>query len=845
MSKTLIIAEKPSVAQDLARALGKCERNGDFFEGDSLVISSAVGHLLEIAPPEGFEPARGKWKIENLPSLPPAFDLVPIEKNAGRLTTLKKLLKRKDVDTVINACDAGREGELIFRNILRASGVQKPVKRLWLQSMTSEAIRSAFQRLRSDEEMRPLADAATSRSEADWLVGINSTRALTAFNSADGGFHKTTAGRVQTPTLAILAEREEKIRAFQPRTYFEVFADFRVASGSYRGRWINESFQRKGAPEDAKPERIWDKNLAEQIRTKCLDQQGEIEEEKKPTTQAPPLLYDLTTLQREANQRFGFPARMTLQIAQALYEKHKVLTYPRTDSRFLPEDHLTAAKAVLGSIEERTLAGHARRALESGWVKPNKRIFNNAKVSDHFAIVPTGNQPKSLDDKEQRIFDLVSRRFVAVFFPSAQFEVTTRTTRVQSEAFRTEGKIIVEPGWLAVYGKQAESEEESEKAIVAVIPGEKAHTEAVEIRESQTKPPARFTEATLLSAMEGAGKLVDDEELREAMSERGLGTPATRAQVIEGLLTEGYILRQARDLVVTAKGMSLITLLRDLHAEALTKPELTGEWEFRLRQMERGQLSRGDFMQQITGLTRDLVEKVRAGMGKEVSGQFRPLEISCPRCGHAGMKESFRCYECPGCKLAVWKTMAGRELEREEVETLLASGKVGPLEGFRSKLGRLFSARVQLSEQTEWKQGFEFENALSPEAAPPDLSEAPRIALCPVCRTQQVVETSSAYLCEGAASRTCKFRMGKVILEQPVSSEQVRKLCETGKTDLLRRFISKKKRPFSAFLKLEGDKVSFEFEPRPAKSANGKGPATKGRRATKKAAPEAESDGSQ
>ena len=824
MSKTLVIAEKPSVAQDLARVLGKCERNGDFFESDSLVISSAVGHLLEIAPPDGFEPARVKWKIENLPTLPPHFELVPIEKNAGRLAVLKRLLKRKDIDAVVNACDAGREGELIFRNVIRASGVKKPVKRLWLQSMTPESIRTAFGKLRSDEEMLPLADAAISRAEADWLVGINSTRALTAFNSTDGGFHKTTAGRVQTPTLAILAEREEKIRSFTSKTYFEVFADFQVAAGSYRGRWLDEGFQKKGADEDAKPERIWDKIKAEAIRAKCLGKPGEIQEEKKPTTQAPPLLYDLTTLQREANQRFGFPARMTLQIAQALYEKHKALTYPRTDSRFLPEDHLATAKSVLDSIPDPALAAHARVALQKGWVRPNKRIFNNAKVSDHFAIVPTGTIPKTLDDKEQRIFDLVSKRFVAVFFPAAQFEITTRITRVEGEAFKTDGKVIVDPGWLAVYGKQAEPDEDSEKSIVAIRPSEKADTRQIEIKESQTKPPARFNEGTLLSAMEGAGKLVDDEELREAMSERGLGTPATRAQVIEGLLTEGYILRQGRDLLVTAKGMSLITLLKDLRAEALTKPELTGEWEFRLRQMERGQLSRSEFMRQIGTLTKDLVEKVRGGMGKEVSGQFRPLVSKCPRCGHAGLNESFRCYECPSCKLSIWKTMAGRELEREEVETLLTAGKTANLEGFRSKLGRLFSASVQLNEATLWKQSFDFESNNPENAAALDLSAATRVALCPICKKAQVVETDSAYLCEGAVTKACKFRMGKLILQQPIVLEQAKKLCETGKTDLLRRFISKKGRPFSAFLKLDGEKVGFEFEPRAPKAGGAKAP---------------------
>jgi DNA topoisomerase-3 len=816
MSKTLIIAEKPSVAQDLARALGKLERNGDYFENDTLLISSAVGHLLEIAPPEGTEPARGKWKIENLPSIPSHFDLVPIEKNAARLAVLKKLLKRKEVTAIVNACDAGREGELIFRNIVRASGVKKPISRLWLQSMTPDAIRSAFSRLRSDEEMLPLSDAATSRSEADWLVGINATRALTAFNSADGGFHKTTAGRVQTPTLAILAEREEKIRSFKSKTYFEVFADFEVAAGTYRGRWFSQSFNKKTSEEDAKAERLWDRAEAEAIVAKCLGKTGEIHEEKKPSTQAPPLLYDLTTLQREANQRFGFPARMTLQIAQALYEKHKALTYPRTDSRFLPEDHIATAQHALDSIADPILAVHANKALAQGWVRPNKRIFNNAKVSDHFAIVPTGTVPKTLDDKEQRIFDLVTRRFIAVFFPSAQFEITTRITRVEEEAFKTDGKVIIEPGWLAVYGKQAESDEESEKSIVQVKPGESAKTLHVEAKESDTKPPARFNEGTLLSAMEGAGKLVDDEELREAMSERGLGTPATRAQVIEGLLTEGYILRQGRDLVVTAKGMSLITLLRDLHAEALTKPELTGDWEFQLRQMERGQLSRADFMGQIGSLTKELVEKVRAGMGKEVSGLFRPLEATCPRCGHQGLKESFRMYECEGCKLTVWKTMAARELEREEVMALLSSGSVGPLEGFRSKLGRSFAAHVHLDASSEWKQRFDFEKA-DAESANIDLSEAQRLAPCPVCHKGQVVATEAAFICENVPSKACKFRMGKVILQQPISVEQVVKLCTTGKTDLLRRFISKKGRAFSAFLKLEGEKVSFEFEPRAAK----------------------------
>jgi DNA topoisomerase-3 len=812
MPKTLVIAEKPSVATDLARVLG-VKKDGDWYENDQWVISSAVGHLLELAPPEGFEPARGKWKIENLPSLPPEFALAPIDKNVGRLNLLKRLLKRKEVGAIINACDAGREGELIFRNIIRATGVKKPLQRLWLQSMTPESIRAAFQNLRSDTDMQPLADAALSRSESDWLVGINSTRALTSFNSQGGGFNKTTAGRVQTPTLAILVDREEKIRAFQPRAYWEVFGDFGVAAGSYRGRWFDAAF--KKAAEEDRAERIWDKAKADAIKAKCEGKPGTIEEEKKPTTQASPQLYDLTTLQREANGRHGFPAKMTLQIAQALYEKHKVLTYPRTDSRYLPEDHLATAKRVMGGFTDRSLAVHAEKALRENYVHPNKRIFNNAKVSDHFAIVPTGTVPSGLSETEHKIYDLVARRFIAVFYPAAQFEVTTRITTVVGEKFKTDGKIIVDPGWLAVYGKQAEGEGENDKAIVAVAKGESAKTEAVEVKENVTKPPARFNEGTLLSAMEGAGKLIDDEELREAMSERGLGTPATRAQVIEGLIFEGYLIRQGRDLIVTAKGLSLITLLRSLNAEALTKPELTGEWEHKLRQMERGQLSRPAFMEQIRGLTTDIVSKVRGGMGTVVEGHFHDLEVTCPKCGGERFKESFKAYECanPQCGLLVWKSMSGRELEREEVITLLMEKRVGPLEGFRSKLGRGFNAVVMLDTE-EWKQKFDFPDKDGEGGKPVDLSQAKDLGETP---SGHVWETDAAFLCLPKKEGTKPIRMGKLICQRTIPAEQALKFFREGKTDLLPRFISKKGRPFAAYLKLEDGKAIFEFAPREKK----------------------------
>ncbi|MBV9008536.1 MAG: DNA topoisomerase III [Verrucomicrobia bacterium] len=813
MPKALIIAEKPSVARDLAKVLGKFRDEKEYFENDNYIISSAIGHLVEMAPPEGAEVKRGKWNIQNLPVLPDHFDLLPIEKSKARLNLLKRLIKRPDVTEIIDACDAGREGELIFRNIISWTGTKKPTQRLWLQSMTPDAIRAGFQQLRSEQEMQPLADAARSRAESDWLVGINATRALTAFNSRTGGFQKTAAGRVQTPTLAILAAREEKIRAFKPRGYFEVHAEFGVAAGTYRGRWFDENF-RKGDEEDARAERIWDRERAAEIESKCSGGIGIITEEKKPTTQASPLLYDLTTLQREANGRFGLSARRTLQLAQALYEKHKVLTYPRTDSRYLPEDNLAQVRKVMSSFSDPVLAEHAKKALRNEWIKPTKRVFNNGKVSDHHAIIPTGASAAHLDEFERKIFDMVARRTIAVFYPPAQFEVTTRITRVEGEPFKTEGKIIVDPGWLAVYGREAAGADE--QAVVAISAGETARVLGIEIKANETKPPARFTEATLLSAMEGAGKLVEDEDLREAMSERGLGTPATRAQIIEGLLLDGYIERKGKELVVMAKGLSLITLLRNLHTDVLCKPELTGEWEFRLKEMAQGKLDRPQFMEEIRGLTRKIVEKVRNFRGETIEGEYATIEARCPNCGGGPIKEDYKTFRCRNCDWLMWKTMASRQFEPEEVHELLTKRRVGPLQGFRSKMGRPFEAIVVIGDDK--KPQFDFgENGAAAETIDKTKHEA--LGLCPVCGRGQVYLLERAYACENAVAqpKTCTFRMGKTILQRDVPKEQAQKLIATGKTDLLPRFISKKGRPFSAYLKLENGKVGFEFEEKKAR----------------------------
>jgi len=819
MGKTLIIAEKPSVAADIARVLSGFTKHTDYFENDQYVLSSAIGHLLELAVPEQYEVKRGKWSFANLPVIPPHFDLHPIEKTESRLKLLTKLIKRKDVDALINACDAGREGELIFHYIARHVATKKPIKRLWLQSMTPASIREGFAKLLDDAAVQPLAEAAVSRSEADWLVGINGTRALTAFNSQEGGFHKTTVGRVQTPTLAILVEREETIKKFIPRDYWEIHGTFAAKAGSYNGRWFDEKFSKEKKDGEQKAERLWEQKKAEIIRAKCQDKPGIVSEESKPTTEICPLLYDLTSLQRDANGRFGFSAKTTLGLAQALYEKHKALTYPRTDARALPEDYIATVEDALSSLENTRYGAFAKQILKAGWVKPNKRIFNNAKISDHFAIIPTSLEPKNLSDAETKLYDLVTKRFLAVFYPPAEFLVTTRITRVENEPFKTEGKVMVNPGWQAVYGKEAQAEgTDDNSTLVAVEPGEPVLAQEVKVVANQTRPPARFNEATLLSAMENAGKLVEDEELREAMSAKGLGTPATRASIIEGLVYENYLQRVGRELHPTAKAFSLITLLRGLKVPELTSPELTGDWEFKLRQIEQGKLKRNSFMEEIAAMTRHMVEQAKSHRGETISGDFSTLKSPCPKCGGV-VHETYKKFQCQKCDFALWKILAGRQFEIAEMEALITKREIGPLQGFRSKMGRLFDANIKLTDELEMK--FDFGGNGEETAEEVDFSGQESLGKCPRCGSR-VFDHGMSYTCEKAVGtvRSCDFKTGKIILKRPIEREQVAKLLRTGRTDLLTKFISKKGRPFSAYLVAGADgKVGFEFEPRQTKIA--------------------------
>lgn len=831
MGKKLIIAEKPSVAADIAKALGGLTKHDDYFENDEWVVCSAIGHLLELACPEEYEVKRGKWSFAHLPVIPPHFALRPIEKTESRLKLLTRLIKRKDVDSLINACDAGREGELIFNYIVQHTKTSKPVERLWLQSMTQQAIRDGFSRLRTGGEMQGLADAAVCRSESDWLVGINGTRAMTAFNSKTGGFHLTTVGRVQTPTLAIMVEREKKIRTFKPRAYWEVEAVFKAQAGEYQGKWFDEGFKGKESDEHARADRIWEQARAEAIRAACENQVGEVSEESKPETRLSPLLFDLTSLQREANARFGFSAKNTLGLAQALYEKHKVLTYPRTDSRCLPEDYLATVRETLNMLTGETAgkgadevllsrySPFAQQILSKNWVTPNKRIFNNAKVSDHFAIIPTTQAPRNLSEPEQKLYDFVVKRFLSVFFPAAEYQVTTRITRVVGYPFKTEGKVLVNPGWLAVHGKEGQEGEEGN--LPKVEPQEKVPAEEVVLKSMETRPPSRYSEATLLSAMEGAGKMLEDEELKAAMAGRGLGTPATRAQIIENLITEQYVLREARELMPTAKAFSLLTLLNGLGVNELTAPELTGEWEWKLGRIEKGKMSRTEFMQEIAEMTRLIVERAKSYDSDTIPGDFGVLQSPCPKCG-GKVRETYKKFQCADCEFALWKIVASRQFELPEIETLLTERTIGPLTGFRNKMGRPFVATIKLNDKNETE--FDFgQGSASDEASgePVDFSEQESLGKCPKCGSG-VYEHGNAYVCEKSVGpiKSCDFRSGKVILLQPVERGQMQKLLQAGRTDLLKEFVSSRtRRKFSAFLVVNPEgKVGFEFEKREPKT---------------------------
>jgi DNA topoisomerase-3 len=824
--KTLVIAEKPSVAQDLTRALpGTFEKHDSYWEGPYHIVSFALGHLVTLATPKDMDDRHKTWSLDNLPIIPEKFSIMALPKTKSQLATLGKLMRRKDVVEIVNACDAGREGELIFRYIVQYVSETKPVtvpiKRLWLQSMTKGAIEEGLRNLRDDSEMRNLAAAAQSRSEADWLVGINGSRALTGYQSRRGGFFLTPCGRVQTPTLSMIVRREEERNRFVARDYSEVHALFEIGKSveeqTYAGRWFDPEFKKDDVDDALKAERIWDAEKAKAIAAKCLGKPAQVTESAKPTTQSCPGLYDLTTLQRDANSRFGFSAKNTLGIAQALYERHKVLTYPRTDSRHLPEDYLPVVHDLMGTLRGGAFGKFAAEALEKNYVRLDKKIFDGTKVSDHFAIIPTQVLPENLSEPERKIYDLVTQRFLAVFFPVARFLQTTRISVVEGESFRTEGKVLEFAGWKAIYGM----EPGEEAALAALIPGAPVLAREVEARADRTRPPARLNESTLLSFMESAGKYVEDEELRDAMKERGLGTPATRAATIEGLLADKYIVREGKELVPTAKGVELLGLLSAMKIEELTLPELTGEWEFKLNRIEKGKLTREEFMQETTALTRQIVQRIK---GYNEEDDRKAAGFSNPIDGKP-LSETASRWQTEDGKIVIRKVMGGRQMAPEEIMDLLKNRRIGPLTGFRSKAGKPFAAVLRLTDENKIEFVFEGGDGEAPEIVNPEpLGNSP-VDGTPVFETVTSYMSQSAIDIAGGATDTKKgFRIGKSILGKTLEREHIAKMLNDGKSGLISGFQSSKtRRFFDAYLKLtKAGKLEFEFPPREFKP-RGKG----------------------
>jgi len=800
--KTLIIAEKPSVALDLVKVLGQKSftKGNGVYESDTTIVSHAIGHLVEIADPKEIDERYKKWEMSTLPMLPEKFPLSANPTTKSQLSVLSKLIKRKDVTTIVNACDAGREGELIFFYILdyvlKSKFTGKTIKRLWMQSMTPAAIQEAFDNMRDGADMENLKAAAICRSEADWLIGMNGSRGLTAYNSSMGGFQITPCGRVQTPTLAIIVNREEERHQFVPKKFWTVEAQFDNDGSTYEGKWFT-------ADGDSKQKQIFDEKKVKDILKKCKGKSGAIQETTAPSFQKCGPLYDLTTLQREANNRFGFSAKTTLSIAQALYERHKATTYPRTDSKCLPEDYVGPVKTTLGKITG-NLGTFAQQALSNNWVVKTPKVFDNSKISDHFAIIPTGVMPTDLSEAEQKIFNMICQRFIAVFFPPAKYLNTTRVTTVENETFITEGKILVEPGFKAVYGKDADDEAN----IPQLKGGDKAKAKTVDLeaKEDFTKPPAHYTESTLLSMMESAGKLVEDEELRDAMKERGLGTPATRAAIIEKLVTDKYVVRDGKEMIPTAKAYDLIKVLKAMDIEALTSPELTGEWEYKMEQIEKGKETRESFMNGIVEMTKTMVKNIKGFKEESTTGvaSFSPVN------GKKVFETVSRYTTEDG--IVIRKMIGGKRLSNEEIVELLTNRKIGPLAGFRSKKGAEFSAVVIINDQN--KIEFVFDD--NREGAEIELGA--QIGVSPLDGAA-VYETMTGYVSDSYVKKEPSgLQLPKILLGKEIPLEAIQKML-TGvgvKTDLIKGFRSNKThKNFDAFLYVDkSGKLKFDFPPR-------------------------------
>ncbi len=793
--KSLVLAEKPSVARDLAGALGKFKNKDGYLENNDYVITWAIGHLVELAGPEHYDQSLKKWNLSTLPILPERFKLKPNSKTIKQFKVVKELVNRSDIKELICATDAGREGELIFRYIYRLTGSKKPFKRLWLSETTSGAVKKGFENLRPGTDFDRLAHAAEARSRADWLIGINGTRAFTVRHN-----NLLSVGRVQTPTLALIVNREREIRNFVPTPFWELHAQFAKEDGqTYTGKWFKGDQNRFSTVEDARA-----------VESKVTGQPAKIREIKqKDTSEQPPMLFNLNDLQKEANKKFGFSASKTLSVAQALYETKKLLTYPRTDSRHMTED---LAGTIPGRLS--ALAGVSGYTTFVTTVQkagiPGKRYVDNSKVTDHTALIPTETKPDFgiLTPDELKIYDLVVRRFLAIFYPPARYKQTRVVTDAAGETFLTTGKVELDQGWKAVYSPEKESENDDNAGTMPPLSqNEAVNTQKTEVKEKQTQPPKRYTEASLLAAMEGASRLLDDKELKEAMKGHGLGTPATRAAIIDRLINVGYIERNKKTLVPTEKGEVLI----DLVPEIIKSPETTGQWEKTLADIEQGAADPKEFMAGITELTKEIVENTRNQEASSMPQQANDALGKCPLCEQDVIegKKGFGCsgYKENGCKFVIWKEIAGKKISRNQAKTLLEKGQTGVIKGFKSKKGNKFEAILKLE---NGKVEFQFDNSSNKK----DEGSKKALGKCPFCG-KEVIEAAKGYSCSGYREQGCKFVVWKQIAGKKITTKQAQDIMQNGKTELIKGFKAKSGKNFDAALVLgQEGKVNFKFNGR-------------------------------
>jgi DNA topoisomerase-3 len=873
VAKSLVITEKPSVARDITQVFGGFteEDGGAYFESDDMVVTFAVGHLFELLPPEEVDEKYKRWTLDVLPILPPEFKYRPKKGQSERIRAIKKLLARDDIDVVVNACDAGREGELIFREIVDHLGNTKPIQRLWLQSMTDNAIREGFQELRPGEELEGLADAAACRARSDWLIGMNATRAITKRLKSRKEKTAWSAGRVQTPTLTMLVDREMEVLAHVPKPYWRVTSSFEHEGQPYEATWFDPEFKADPEDPDRKDDRIFDESRAVAIVAAVTGQPATADETRKPSKESAPPLFDLTSLQREANRRFSWSARRALSAAQRCYERHKVLTYPRTDSRCLPEDYRDTVAETLGKLAgagdhvDEAFADYARAAahLQGAGLENEKRIFDNQGISDHFAIVPTGTVPEApLTGDDKRLFDLVTRRFLGAFHPPAQWERVERITLAANERFRTRARFLKEPGWRSVLPEG----DETEATPLPPLAAGQAEATGVAVRgleaeshEEETKPPARITEARLLSLMENAGKQVDDEDFAAALHEKGIGTPATRADIIENLIGKGYAVRLGKGLRPTVKGIRMIDTLRRIEMKRLTSPQLTGEIEYHLREVEKGKRKGSDFMDEITEYTVQIVDRAKTFDYDElVDGEVLG---DCPACGRPVIEMSwfYRCVEEPpreeDCPLRFWKDTSGRYLDRRTVQTLLRDRKTGEIDGFTARNGRTYRATIEIDEE-EWNlkvKSVGWNEDSQSDQVEYDVNTEP-LGDCPAKCGTQVIETPTQFLCQRKNEETglskeelkqrkkdevpsCNFVLPRTVCKREITRDEALHYLAEGKTEVLTDFTSRFGRPFSATLFLkETGRHGFEFPPRKAKGATDDGDAPAKKKPTRKKA---------